>query len=285
MDTKLLIPKSECAFDISCKVCSTPDMQVKMHHFYTEKTGNKATNIIEDMKKLLKVTSEAAIYDEPEFVNYVGYGDIAKEKELRFRPEGPADSVDLLDNYNIDDTLEQLSRKMIDFKHIHFQMIDFMQTKSELATIFLPALYQEGYRTLGVVLNTDHSQGRGKHWFACFVDMRPLGTPKEPWTIEYFNSSGNPPLAPVHAWIRQQIAVCASIGHRAIPIYSSRQLQYSNTECGVWSLVYIYSRLKGKPHSWMNDVRMDDKDMIKYRERIFRPKTHKKLTKVASNKN
>ena len=57
-----------------------------------------------------------------------------------------------------------------------------------------------------------------------------------------------------------------------IIIVSSNELQKSDSECGVFSLWYILSRLEGKPVSNFKNVNMGPKDekMIEYRKWLFK---------------
>jgi hypothetical protein len=54
----------------------------------------------------------------------------------------------------------------------------------------------------------------------------------------------------------------------------SKPIQDSDTECGMWSLLYIRSRLEGKSPTWIYDAKLTDDDMINYRKFVFltRPK-------------
>ena len=47
------------------------------------------------------------------------------------------------------------------------------------------------------------------------------------------------------------------------------EIQKSHTECGVFSLIYIYSRLKGKPQNWFAVIGIKDSHMLKFRKRLF----------------
>jgi Ulp1 family protease len=53
---------------------------------------------------------------------------------------------------------------------------------------------------------------------------------------------------------------------RAVP----KQLQTSRTECGVWSIMYIKSRLEGHPPNWFYKNKTTDKDIENFRKYLFR---------------
>ena len=144
-------------------------------------TESVKQQIIDDLKTKTNCDSESCLFETDLLKKAVGNTtSIIKET---FKPQGPYDSDDWLDNFNIDHVLKQNMEKYKDFYAIPFQMIDFAKQKSELATLELDKLTTQ-YNTAAVVINTDISTGKGKHWFAIFMDFR-----KTPYTIEFFNSS------------------------------------------------------------------------------------------------
>ena len=55
------------------------------------------------------------------------------------------------------------------------------------------------------------------------------------------------------------------------PIVNTRQHQRLDTECGVYSLYFIISRLEGKSCEFINNKIIRDKEMNSYRKKFFRP--------------
>lgn len=187
-----------------------------------------------------------------------------------FKPSGPANSTQLLDNFNIDDTLgrfELLGKEMFGkkFYHVGFQMIDFLDTNGELANINLLKLINDGYDCMGVIINTDVSSGGGKHWFALYCDLS-----SNPITIEHFNSSGNPARESIIEWTAKQAEKLRASGKQVFEILAgSKTVQKSNTECGMWSIIYILWRLTGHTREEFYNAGPSDEDMIKLRKLIF----------------
>jgi hypothetical protein len=91
-------------------------------------------------------------------------------------------------------------------------------------------------------------------------------------TLEYFNSSGLPPRPEVRYWLDKTQAALLQANYNCEIVMATGgiQVQNSKTECGVWSLVYILSRLNGHPPNWIVSVKANDKDMIAFRKRLFR---------------
>lgn len=276
---------SECALHVHGEtgVCAF-DSDMKYLRGFLKSLNDPAAKVaapkgelIEEIKKVLGVTRESEIWAHPQFRDYIG-DDVAQNVlRMRFKTNGPATSTALLDNRNIDDTLEQWSiyaRKLFGkkFYHVPFQMIDFAYTGGQLADLDMGALKQDGYDCFGVVINTDRSSGRGKHWFCLYGDMHHTGTKEDPLTLEYFNSSGNPPMNEIAVWMEKAcFDLLKTYGlHCKIIRSMDRRIQMSHTECGMWSLLYIKSRLENHPPQWFYTVGANDKDMIDYRKHLFR---------------
>jgi hypothetical protein len=278
---------SECVLHIHGEngVCAPPSIVKKIREYVVRSSGYNAASVekmtddavMEAAKTLLGVENESEVLDHKDIKGYVGNAAIHQTLQTFFKAIGPTDSTALLDNFNIDETLEKWSihsEKLFKgnkFYHIPFQMIDFEKTGTELSKLDIQALMSKGYKSFGVVLNTDVSTGGGKHWFCLYGDLDHAGTEKDPIVIEYFNSSGNSPMDSVANWLEgtehelRKSGVEARI-HRSVP----RRLQESQTECGVWSLMYILSRLKGRPAEWFYNTKANDMDMIDVRKYLFR---------------
>jgi|SRR3989344_179254 len=181
-----------------------------------------------------------------------------------FKIDGPT-NVDWLSNTNIDKTLESWTKKFPDFYHCHFSMADYEQKNDELANISLKQLYQEGIRTFGCVINTDKYSGRGQHWMALFGDMRNSSR----FSVEFFNSSGNQPQISYATWLIREKNGLSIIAPTEIIKNCRIRHQNSKTECGVYSLFYIYARLKGVPAEYFAANIVDDKLMMEMRLHLF----------------
>jgi hypothetical protein len=277
---------TECAGDqLGTKnVCSRDKELRLMTAFAKEKNIPLAKTpeaLIKNIMDYLKVEKESEIYENSEFTWYTGSA-ASDAAEKLFKPKGPANSTDLLNNYNIDNTMKQWAGegkiKNKKFYAVPFQMIDFANQRSELNNLDIPDLMHKGYDSFGVVFNTDVSSGRGKHWFCVYGNLKPNGvgqpgTEKNPITIEYFNSSGNPAKEEVVVWMEKLIADLLhdnKIYAVRVNAVQGNQIQKSKTECGMWSLIYIWSRLMDKPTDWLIKNNATDEEVIEARKRFFR---------------
>ncbi len=250
--------KTECEKD-DVTVCSPKHVVEKIKE-ELQVDGKTPEQIIEKSKKATNCDSESCV------INKVF--DNSKEiLDEHFKPAGPRDSTNLLSNFNIDESLELYAKKYEGFYHVYFQMIDFAKVGTELATLDLVDLIKKGYKSMGVVLNTDVSTGRGIHWFCLFCDLK-----ARPVTLEYFNSSGNKPRNEVQVWLNMTKQALEENNIPAkIVIASNIEHQIdSETECGPYSLYYIWSRLNGISPEVFNKKRIPDDKMIEFRQTLFR---------------
>ena len=224
--------------------------------------------IIDALKEQTNCDSESCIYTDSLVKSKLGK---SAEIELRtqFKPPGPFDTTNWLDNFNIDKVLRQYIPVYSDYYPIKYQMIDFDEKKTELATINLPAKIKKGCKRFSVVFNTDASDGKGKHWFAMFMDFT-----EDPYTLEYFNSSGNLPVYQIRKWqlkTKKLLERTMNVKVECI-IVSPNEIQKSDSECGVFCLWFILSRLEGYPVTTFKNINMgpDDDRMIKFRRALFR---------------
>jgi hypothetical protein len=192
-----------------------------------------------------------------------------------FKPSGPGTGEQLLSNFNIDDVLVQYSKTHPEFMHIPFQMIDFDSVGSELSKIKLHTLIKNHIKYAGCVINTDITAPghNGIHWFALFIDLSRAGTNNDPYTIEYFNSSGRLPVEEIQIFARrlqQELTEYMPNSHCEFVIASRVQHQRDKHSCGPYALYYIISRLNGVPYTWFQKNVVTDDRMHEFRRHLFR---------------
>lgn len=187
---------------------------------------------------------------------------------------GP-NNVNLLNNINIDSMLEQMGEKFPEFFPYNFNMRNYHEYSfgesgtvakpDTLATISIEDLHKENYRRCGCVINTDVYQNSGEHWMALFADWR-----TEDATVEFFNSSGNRPQKEFNDWIVRAMRSLQKLGYSPKKVIASKfEHQKSMTECGVYSLYYIWSRLNEVPYKTFQNNTITDEKMFEFRTMIF----------------
>jgi hypothetical protein len=227
-------------------------------------------DIVNKAKKVTSCDTEKCILLNSNVQSYINNGGVMHTDEMirvRFKQSGPRLTNDLLSNVDIDNTLKDMESAYKSFKCIKFHMIDFDRyPEKELNNVNLAEEYKSGVRTLACVLNTDITGSLGKHWFCLFVDMR-----KSPFTIEFFNSSGNPPEPSVSKWMIRQKIFLEPISRVEDIQVCSVAIQFGDTECGVYCLFYIYERQHNIPYQLFADPRTapNDNYIFEIRKHLF----------------
>ncbi|MFA6165775.1 MAG: Ulp1 family isopeptidase [Gemmatimonadaceae bacterium] len=249
----------------------------------------RATKVVLAAAEALECESESCVITHPAFRRFVEAERIIdpsvidRDLEMRFKAEGPRSSTRLLNNFNIDETLRRWARLFPDFYPCPFAMMDFDRTREPFATVDILdvlagrapldlgaglGVVRRPARCFGCVVNTDTSSGPGKHWVAVFVDCR-----APPWTVEYFNSAGNPPPRAMVGWMERTRArlLEGSAGAQvfSVPV-TDMDHQESQTECGLYALFYIRRRLEGTPYRFFFEQKVPDDAMTKFRAFVFR---------------
>ena len=265
--------KSECNFADKEKAVCAPSAIVDHMHAYVKDKGivieyKTPVYIVNKMKDLLNCKSESCIIKHPNFIEFAKLSNIEDVLNKFFRPDGPATHFGLLSNFNIDDVLDQLVKRFPErkFLHIPYQMRDFEKVGTRLATVDLAEEFKT-HDTFGCVLNTDYSTGRGIHWFCIFGEKY-----RDKIVLEYFNSSGKEPLPEIQAYLHKNKHYLEKSMKLPVEIKYNTGVQYQRDEhsCGVYSVMYIYSRLSGVAFQEIKTEQFNDDLMHKARLFMFR---------------
>lgn len=247
--SEFVVPLKECSPEIKTEVCSTAETLKKIKTWLSEEN-------LEGAKQKLGCSSESCVV-----ANAVKSGVVPAAEMERFNPAGPWNSTTWLNNMNIYGVLQRYQKKFPKFYPFDFHMRDFAKHpgRYELPNYDWKA-GEKQWDHWGCVLNTDVSSGSGEHWVAFFVD-------KPGKTVEYFDSAAKPPHP---EFIDLIVSVANTLGFKEKSIITVKH-QIHNTECGVYSLYYIISRLHGVPFSRFEiGSRIPDEDMVEFRKYLFR---------------
>lgn len=214
----------------------------------------------------------------------LSYQDISESLKTNFKPIGPRHDTKLLNNYEIDAVLRQWALANNTFYNHKFCLIDFHFYGGSLVRNNVIDIIQGNAPQIcgdknicrkcdmfACVVNTDKSTGKGKHWFAVFADMR-----GNEWSVEFFNSSGNPPAYPIILWVEQTLhdmkQYIADNNLKKTVCYKSNEgivHQNKKTECGVYSLYFIRKRLENVPFKYFKENIISDDEIFKFRQYLF----------------
>lgn len=253
-----IIPLNECAPQIKMigtNVCSSTENLTKIKK-WLQTTSGKPEKIIAEAKAKTSCDSESCLYRN---ISTLSESDL----DDRFKKEGPWNTTAWLSNEDIDkNVLADYAKKFPRFKHQEFEMRDFEARKGELSKLNWLDLAKR-YDSLGCALNTDKTGGAGEHWTAFYVDFKN-------GTVEYFDSAGQTPL---HEFSEFAIAVAdelSKIKKFTDEMVCKIEHQRENTECGVYTLYYILSRLHGVPFKTFEFKRVPDDMMVEFRKYLWR---------------
>ena len=265
--------KTECLIE---EDCLPKEVKENAKEYVKNETGLHIADDLKAVEEALKISScnaESCLVKTLVVKNGLSK-ETARETASKLKPPGPKLSTRWLDNFNIDKTLDAWETEFPGFFPYSFQMMDFAkvqlpsfngETRKNLAEIPVSSIIDKGYTQCACVLNTDTSSGPGKHWVCVFVDTKI----PEKWTVEYFNSSGNRPTKQVTEWASKTVADLQKKNPNTKFVFYNQMHQMSRSECGVYCLYYIRSRLKGTPVETFENQRIADEDMVEFRTHLF----------------
>lgn len=177
-------------------------------------------------------------------------------KDNVHKPRGPIDN-EWLDNFNIENTLQNFEIMFPQFKYYKCELSDFLikgsrNKKNDENNITCDMPFMDDVKKcFGIVYNTAKTGQPGKHWVSMFIDYRTDGE----CSIEFFDSGGNDHyrlFSPTLQYFKKEIS--AKYPNLKVEIkYNAKQHQTGGSECGVYSLFFITSRINGIPYSHFND--------------------------------
>lgn len=181
-----------------------------------------------------------------------------------------------LSDTDISNVMEQYEKVYKNFKFLGPYPIDWVNyvfynfvPHQDIATCV-----KNGYNQIGIMFNTGTLASGGIHWVATFIDFKNK-TYNGKYTIEYFDSVGNPPAQEFMKAIENIYGErCKSLNKCDCTIIHKhvKQLnhQKGNSECGVYCLYFITERLKGRTYVDIQSNLKDDLIMDQYRSKFFR---------------
>lgn len=252
-----------------------------------EKSKEK-TNCDSELCVLKHHNYQNLLKEEMKIDNYIVRKEIHKIITENFKPNGPLDDS-WTSNIEIDQTLRLWAKEFDDFYPVQVTMSDLYDYNSPLTRhsildiidgkIPTPVgsrytLIKRPIKRIGCVLNTDKHTRNGQHWNSLFIDI----TDSNNITIDYFDSAGKPPVElPAVSGNRPVLTFMEDTKKKLKQRYPNSnikininniQYQKSATECGLYALFFIRSRLMGKNMKDFKDI--PDYDMYEFRKMIFR---------------
>jgi len=182
-----------------------------------------------------------------------------------------------LNTFDILDVMKQYELLHKDFSFMGVFPIDFQQTypgdsdrcigKDMCNFNIQEHLLAKGKKRFALVLNLDRHHEPGSHWVALYANLNPK---RENFGIYYYDSVSTPPSEEVTSFMK---SVATQINHPDFELgYNQIQKQMKNSECGVFSMVFLTQMLKQQyPFDFICQHMKKDDEMNDIRDILYRP--------------
>ena len=238
--------------------CFTPDILTKLKSDYNHVNRNVPIRETEPKKILAELRKRLSQCGKEDcWLSQLKDEKLRKRiKEYVFAPKRPKDwdynPNEWLSNYDIFNVLTQYEDKYPHFEFIGPSFIDFDSktgssnttcVTSELCHFSLKQHLSKKHRKIAIVFNLDKHTGPGTHWVSLFIDIKDR-------FIFYFDSAGSKIPQEIMRLVKrvqkQGLELSRPIRFRFLENYPMTH-QYTNTECGMYSLFFIITMLLEKP--------------------------------------
>jgi hypothetical protein len=258
--------------------CFTLDNLVEIAENYNKTFPNKSFPIRRDDKKYLlrQLTSRMKEkYDcdnqicwiNTSFVKSIKNDDIT---QFTFRPNGPKGKYDWLSTTDINKVMKQYEEKYKDFKFLGAVPYDFEDLPYlETYDFNIDKIKASGKIRIGMVVNLDTHDKDGSHWVAFYTDLKSRN-------VYFFDSFAKQPGARIKKFADKFITEFTGGGvSRAASsddyiTYNQVRHQFSNSECGVYSMNFIIRLLHGETFNDITGNITKDTEMNSCRKSYFR---------------
>jgi hypothetical protein len=176
------------------------------------------------------------------------------------KPSAPdswaSSGTEWLSSEDIDKAQEHYTKLIPDYYYTGSVPIDFDRHNktgtclvSSLCSMKISELYKKGYRRVGIVFNTDPSDGPGEHWIAAFADFRDeLKHPK----MTFFDSYARAPEPEIKRLMtrwKEQLDEMKKFEEPTELSYNAVRHQFKDAQCGMYCIYFL--------HCCLFDIPMD----------------------------
>ena len=216
--------------------------------------------------------------------NFVDASTKAKIMSKAFRPLKPVewykDNQTWLNTFDIQKVMQQYEDKHRDFFFLGVFPIDFKE-KDEYGYCVAPGMcefdlkkvIEKGKKRFAMVLNLDKHNESGSHWVAMYCNLNPR---RKNFGVFYYDSVAYPPPREAASFMKEVerqagIIFSKKVADRFVMRYNRVQKQYEDTECGVYSEVFLTQMLKDIGFDEICKRMKKDGDINKLRNMLYTP--------------
>jgi hypothetical protein len=190
-----------------------------------------------------------------------------------FAPEAPKEwetnPLEWLSSLDIINVMKQYEKKYRCFEFMGPSPIDYDTHKmfgecvwEELCHFNLEEQIKKKKNKIGIIFNLDPHYKPGSHWVALFINIKK-------GKIYFSDSYGIKPHKQIYKFIKNVIKQGKNLGIDFVYEYNKLRHQYSDSECGMYSLHFIIQCLKDLCINDLFNKRINDKQMMKLRKIYF----------------
>jgi hypothetical protein len=257
-------------------------------------------------KKLLDLTkcdqgNDACLINQP----LIKQSDIIQRLSKRFRPKMRASWLanerEWLNTLDILTVMKQYEEKYEDFEFLGVFPVDFALkynssdiciSKKMCTFTVAEFLAKKVKKQFGMVINLDKHDGPGSHWVALYVN---LNFDKRQCGAVYFDSGGLQPPKEVKLFLKDLQTEINLIGFpdQFKFYYNQTPYQKQNTECGMFSMIFIISCLEHQYKQfkelkeYFNTLNLHDDLVFNHRRHLYTdptmPITNSSLSSFGDN--
>ncbi len=215
---------------------------------------------------------------------YIGNSSLKQKMQNRFRPRKPLEWYDnkrtWLNTYDILFVMEQYQDLYTNFDFIGVFPMDFASTDEynncigdSLCTLDIKKDLLDNEKTqFAFVMNLDYHDEPGSHWVSMYCNLDPK---KNNFGIFYYDSVANEPTPEAFDFmknVKNQVKKYMKNDAKKFTIkYNKIQKQFKDTECGMFSIIFITQCLKYVPFNFICKHMRTDDDINKLRDVIYTP--------------
>ena len=275
----------------SKNTCYTNDILLKIRDAYHRTHPNEPRistkspkKILEELKKRMKNKCDA----EDCWLSLLPVQQRKYLDQMVFAPDQPQEWKDnpdeWLSNYDIINVLKQYAIAYPKFEFIEPSPIDFDTKLSnhkcvsdDLCVFDLSDYVNRGIEKIGICFNLDDHDGPGTHWVSMMIDI-----PNK--IVFYFDSALFDTPPEIKTLVSRILQQSDELGLGIKYQHNTRQHQFGNTECGMYSLFFIitmltekwggtgaYTPIKQRIHFFKNKP-ISDKTVSEFRDKYFNEK-------------
>lgn len=219
--------------------------------------------------------------------SYDAYSELSQRFRPKMKPTWKNNRYQWLDTYDIVNVMKQYEESHKNFTFLGAFPSDVLANhvcmKYQMCDFDLVRLHKLGKTQIGIVFNLDTDDKPGSHWVSVYINTNPKS---KKYGVFYYDSIGKRPqqrhlndfikkmqmqVQGIHC--KKQNAPSCKVLFNAQ--YNEVQHQYKNTECGVYSILFLIMCLERKQLSFRQICGLirprSDEDVNRMRSYMYRP--------------